>query len=206
MAAAKRFHIYEGGEGKLTKQHAWMHTLYGKELTEAGKYEEAEQIFMNGVNMPKSYGEAKTFFNQEAHIFYYLAKLYAKMGKTEQEKQAYEQAAIYKAAVSELSLFRALALQELGQYDMADAVIEEMINVADNLIVNKDLRTYYGVGSPSPMPFEYDIEKNNLRDGSILKAFALLGSDKTTKAEECMAIARELDPYDFRIFAFDKIK
>ena len=206
MAAKKRFHIYEGGEGKLTKQHAWMHTLYGKELTEAGKYEEAEQIYMNGVNMPKSYGEAKTFFNQEAHIFYHLAKLYAKMGKTEQEKEAYEQAAIYKAAVSELSLFRALALKELGQNDTANAVLEEMIKVADNLIVNKDLRTYYGVGSPSPMPFEYDIEKNNLRDGSILKAFALLGYGKAAEAENCMATARKLDPNDFRIFAFDKIK
>ena len=93
MAACKRFHIYEGGEGKLTKQHAWMHTLYGKELAEAGRLEEAETIYMNGVNMPKSYGEAKTFFNQEAHIFYYLAKLYAKMGRPEQETEAYEQAA-----------------------------------------------------------------------------------------------------------------
>ena len=156
--------------------------------------------------MPKSYGEAKTFFNQEAHIFYYLAKLYAKMGKVEQEKQAYEQAAITKAAVSELSLFRALALKELGQHDMANTVIDEMIRVADNLIGNKDLRTYYGVGSPSPMPFEYNIEKNNLRDGSILKAFALLGYGKTAQAEACMVTARELDPNDFRIFAFDKIK
>lgn len=206
MAAAKRFHIYEGGEGKLTKQHAWMHVLYGKELSEAGKYEKAERIYMNGVNMPKSYGEAKTFFNQEAHIFYHLAKLYAKMGKSEQETEAYEQAAVYKAAVSELSLFRALALRELGRSDEAKAVLEEMICVADNLIVNKDLRTYYGVGSPSPMPFEYDIEKNNLRDGSILKAFALLGCDKTAEAEACMATARELDPNDFRIFTFDKIK
>lgn len=206
MAAKKRFHIYEGGEGKLTKQHAWMHTLYGKELMEEGKYEEAEQTFMNGINMPKSYGEAKTFFNQEAHIFYYIAKLYEKTDKKEQATQAYEQAAIYKAAVSELSLFRALALKELGREDTANEVLDEMMQVADNLIVNKDLRTYYGVGSPSPMPFEYDIEKNNLRDGSILKAFALLGYGKTAEAEACMTTARELDPYDFRIFAFDKIK
>ncbi len=206
MAAKKRFHIYEGGEGKLTKQHAWMHTLYGKELTEAGKYEEAEQIYMNGVNMPKSYGEAKTFFNQEAHIFYYLAKLYAKMGKQNEEKAAYEEAAIYKAAVSELSLFRALALKELGRETEATEVLNEMLSVADNLIVNKDLRTYYGVGSPSPMPFEYDIEKNNLRDGHILRAFALLGYGKTEEAEASMDVARKLDPNDFRIFAFNRVK
>ncbi|MBQ9784360.1 MAG: DUF5107 domain-containing protein [Clostridia bacterium] len=206
MAAKKRFHIYEGGEGKLTKQHAWMHTLYGKELAEAGRLEEAEQIYMNGVNMPKSYGEAKTFFNQEAHIFYYLAKLYAKMGKTDLEQKAYEEAAIYKAAVSELSLFRALALKALGREDDANTVLDEMLRVADNFIVNKDLRTYYGVGSPSPMPFEYDIEKNNLRDGHILRAFALLGYGKTAEAEESISVARSLDPNDFRIFAFDKVK
>ena len=206
MAANKRFHIYEGGEGKLTKQHAWMHTLYGKELCEQGLYDEAKKVFENGVNMPKSYGEAKTFFNQEAHIFYYLAKLYETTGKLENAKAAYEEAAIYKAAVSELSLFRALALIELGRTDEAHEVLDEMLRVANNFIVNKDLRTYYGVGSPSPMPFEYDIEKNNLRDGHILRAFALLGYDNLEEAEESMAIARALDPNDFRIFAFDRIK
>ncbi len=206
MAADKRFHIYEGGEGKLTKQHAWMHTLYGIELTEKGDFAHAEEIFMNGVNMPKSYGEAKTFFNQEAHIFYYLGKLYEKQGRNEEMTKAYEEASIYKAAVSELSLFRAFALREIGEKEEAKAVLDEMINVADNFIVNKDLRTYYGVGSPSPMPFEYDIEKNNLTDGHILKAFALLGYGKCDEAEETIEVARKLNPYDFRIYAFDKIK
>ena len=58
-AKIKRFHIYEGGEGNLTKQHAWMHVLYANELASAGKAAEAYQVYMNGVNMPKSYGEAK---------------------------------------------------------------------------------------------------------------------------------------------------
>jgi tetratricopeptide (TPR) repeat protein len=206
MAAHKRFHIYEGGEGKLTKQHAWMHVLFGKELCEAGDFEKAEQIFMNGVNMPKSYGEAKTFFNQEAHIFYYLGKLYEAQNKEAAAQGAFEEAAIYKAAVSELSLFRALALKKLGKDDEANAVLDEMLTVAENFIVNKDRRTYYGVGSPSPMPFEYDIEKNNLTDGHILKAFALLGKGDKAGAEESIAVARAFNPYDFRIYAFDKVK
>lgn len=63
----------------------------------------------------------------------------------------------------------------------------------------------YGVGSPSPMPFEYNIEKNNLTDGYILKAFALLGFDKKAEAVDAIEEARKLNPYDFRIFAFEKI-
>ncbi|MBO7520255.1 MAG: DUF5107 domain-containing protein, partial [Clostridia bacterium] len=206
LAKAKRFHIYEGGEGKLTKQHAWMHVLYGNELAAAGDYDSAEKVYFDGVNMPKSYGEAKTFFNQEAHIFYCLGELYEKENEAEKAQNAYREAAVYKAAVSEISLFRALALKKLGDDAEAEKVLGEMLAVADNFIVNKDLRTYYGVGSPSPMPFEYDIEKNNLTDGYILKAFALLGFGKKDEANKAIDEARKLNPYDFRIFAFDRVK
>lgn len=201
MAAAKHFHIYEGGEGKLTKQHAWMHVLYGNELSRSGQTEKAEQIYMNGINMPKSYGEAKTFFNQEAHIYYYLSKLYT----GDKRIAALQKAAEYKAAVSEISLFRALALKELGRDDEANAVLNEMLSTAQNFIDNKDMRTYYGVGSPSPMPFELDIEKHNLLAGNTLKAFALLGLGKYSEAELCIRRAEELDPNDFAVYAYRQI-
>ena len=205
MAAVKRFHIYEGGEGKLTKQHAWMHVLYGNELARNGELAKAEEIYLNGIHMPKSYGEAKTFFNQEAHIYYCLAKLYEQTEKAEQAQQAYQKAAEYKAAVSEISLFRALALQELGQNEVANQVLEEMLKTADNLITNCDLRTYYGVGSPSPMPFELDIVKQNLLQGYSLKAFALLGIKDYSGANSCIRKAEELDPHDYRIYTYHQI-
>lgn len=201
MAAVKHFHIYEGGEGKLTKQHAWMHVLYGNELAKKGDTKKAEQIYINGINMPKSYGEAKTFFNQEAHIYYYLSKLYT----GEKHTAALEKAAEYKAAVSEISLFRALALKELGRSDEAKQVLDEMLSTAQSLIDNKDMRTYYGVGSPSPMPFELDIEKHNLLAGYTLKAFALYGEEKYSEAEICIRKAQKLDPNDFAVYTYKQI-
>lgn len=211
MAKNKRFHIYEGGEGKLTKQHAWMHVLYGNRLAAEGNPAQAEEIYLNGINMPKSYGEAKTFFNQEAHIYYYLGCLYEAAGRAEDSKAAYEQAAVYKAAVSEISLFRALALRKLGRVNEASAVLDEMLASAENSIRNKDRRSYYGVGSPSPMPFEYNIEKNNLTDGYILKAFSLLGrtaEEYPAAREEALQMigqAEKLSPYDFRIHTFRSV-
>lgn len=93
---------------------------------------------------------------------------------------------LFEAAVSEISLFRALALKELGKEDEVRAVLDEMLASAQNLIDNKDMRTYYGVGSPSPMPFELDIEKQNLLAGNTLKAFALYGMGKYCEAEICI--------------------
>ena len=205
-ARCKRFHIYEGGEGNLTKQHAWMHVLYGNELAASGKVEDAHRVYTDGVNMPKSYGEAKTWFNQEAHIFYYMGKLLEAQGSAEQARLAYEEASIYKAAVSEISMFRALALRKLKRFSEARKVLEEMLTSADNLIANRDLHSYYGVGSPTPMPFEYDIVKKNLVNGHILRGFALLGLGHREAAGEAISAAAQLSPHDFRIYAFHQVK
>lgn len=198
MARNRHFHIYEGGEGKLTKLHAWMHVLYANQLAAEGKTEEAVRIYEDGINMPKSYGEAKTFFNQEAHIYYYLGKLTGK-------KKYFEEASVYKAAVSELSLFRALALRKLLRFSEAKSVLDEMLAAAENQIKNNDLRTYYGVGSPSPMPFELDIVKTNLVNGYVLKAYALLGYGKFNEADAWIKKAQQLDTYDFRIVVYQNI-
>ena len=204
MAKKRRFHIYEGGEGKLTKLHAWMHVLYGNKLVKLGEFTKAEKFYNDGINMPKSYGEAKTFFNQEAHVFYYLGQLLEKQGKD--ATPCYKQASVYKAAVSEISLFRALALRKLGNFNEASKVLEEMLSVAENSITNRDRRTYYGVGSPSPLPFEDDIVKNNLLSGYTLKAYALLGLGKYSDAEKYINMAKEIQKYSFPIYAFDAIK
>ncbi len=205
MAATRRFHIYEGGEGRLTHLHAWLHVLYGNALSKRGEKEQAKAAYLAGSVIPKSYGEAKTFFNQEAHIYYFLGRLYESENNFTAAKKAFLKGGEYKAAVSEISLFRALCLYQCGEEKTARQVLDEMLQTAENLIKNADLRSYYGVGSPTPMPFEYDIEKENIRDGSILKAFALLGLNKKAEAEKAIQTARKLDPYCFKIYLFDQI-
>ncbi len=198
MAKSRHFHIYEGGEGKLTKLHAWLYVLYGNQLKKQARFDEAKKAYEEGLIIPKSYGEAKTFFNQEAHVFYYL-------GLLNKNIEDFENAALNKSTVSEISVFRALALRRLSKFSDADAVLEEMLALADEKIQNCDLRTYYGVGSPSPMPCELDIKKVNLTDGYILKAYALLGLGKRAQADEYIKKAEVLDTYDLRIIAYYKI-
>ncbi len=98
-------------------------------------------------------------------------------------------------------MFRALALRRLARFSEAKAVLNEMIAASDRKIENADLRTYYCVGSPSPMPFEQDIRKMNLTDGHVLKAYALLGLGRFNEADEYIKKAELLDTYDFRIMA-----
>ena len=122
------------------------------------------------------------------------------------KRECYEKASEYKAAVSEISLFRALALRKLNRFEDARMVLEKMISGAENVIENCDRRTYYGVGSPSPLPFEDDVIKNNRLGGYMLKAFALLGLGKFNEAEKFIDMAKSIQKYEFPIYAFDCIK
>ena len=205
-AKIKHFHIYEGGEGNLTKQHAWMHVLYGNALAAEGKTEAAHKAYLDGIDLPKSYGEAKTWFNQEAHIYFYLGNLLAQEGHPDEARKAYEEASVPKAIVSELSMFRGLALRKLMRFTEAEQVLQEMIDTGTSQIENSDLRAYYGVGAPTPMPFEYDIVKINTVSGHVLRAYGLLGLGHREQALQEIEVAKKLSPNDFRLYAFEQIK
>ena len=62
------------------------------------------------------------------------------------------------------------------------------------------------VGSPSPLPFEDNIIKNNLLSGYTLKAYALLGLGKFNEAEKYINMAKEIQKFEFPIHAFENIK
>lgn len=49
------------------------------------------------------------------------------------------------------------------------------------------------------------VELQKKKHPDILKAFALLGYGKVQDAKLAIDEARKLNPYDFRIFAFDKV-
>lgn len=55
------------------------------------------------------------------------------------------------------------------------------------------------------MPFEYNIEKENLTNGYVLKGFALLFDGQYKDAKNEIEKAKKLNLYDFRVFAFSKI-
>ncbi len=200
---SRTFHIYEGGEGKITKHHGWMYTLKAIEHLKDKDIKKALASLDFGTIIPKTYGEAKSWFAQEAHLYYYKAKI----EKDEKKKEELlKEASKNPSAISEISIFRALALQELSQFDEAQKVLQEMIEKGEDLIANCDRRSYFGVGATTPMPFEYDHEKINKTEGHILKSFALLALGERQRSKEEIDKATKLSPNDFRIFVYHQIK
>jgi tetratricopeptide (TPR) repeat protein len=206
FAKNHRFHIYEGGEGQLTRHHAWLHTLYAWECISHNDLAQAEQLLKQAMVLLPGYGEGKSYFAQENHVYFTLGHIYERQDRQKEMASAYESAAVDKSSLSEISLFRALALRKLKLYTQARQVLQQMIDRAEQIIDQLDQWPYFGVGSPTPLPFELDIAKTNTINGYMLKGFALLGLGKENEADEAVDVAREKAPYSFQVSLYDHIK
>lgn len=81
-------------------------------------------------------------------------------------------------------------------------VLEEMLAKGQEMLDNLDRYAYFGVGSPTPTPFDYDIKKVNAIEGGVLKAYALLGFGRFEEAEAELERVRFYNRYDFRLYAY----
>ena len=86
MLLSKRFNIYEGGEGKLTRLHGWLYTLWARREAEKGNTEEALRLLEEALVYPANYGEGRHYSAQEAQIYTLAGDLLSAAGRAEEAK------------------------------------------------------------------------------------------------------------------------
>ena len=94
---------------------------------------------------------------------------------------------------------------ELMAIRQAEQALGEMLDTGADMLKNSDRRAYYGVGAPTPMPFENDVVKSSAVTGHILRGYALMGLGRRGEAQSEIDAAAKISPEDFRIYAFEQI-
>lgn len=183
LLGKKRFNIYEGGEGKLTRHHGWLYVLMGLRAESAGDTDAALEYYKNALIYPANYGEGRHYSAQEANIYYFTGLLERKLGNEKAAKEAFTAGANQPPQESEMTIFAAECMKKLGDDKSAERVLAGMVESGEKLYANADLRGYFGVGSPVPAPYEQDCERLHKIDALLLIALGKhgLGDDDGAK-------------------------
>ncbi|MCL2539482.1 MAG: DUF5107 domain-containing protein, partial [Oscillospiraceae bacterium] len=205
LAKDRQFHVYEGGEGKLSRLHNWLHILEGNRLFKDGNTQEALEYYDNALNIPKNYSEARNALNEESHVFFHIGMARENAGDFTEATAAYYTAAADKGYVSEISIWRAFSLMKIGRGGDAQKVLWQMIAEGEALIQNCEEYPYFGGSSPAPQPFENDISKRNTVGGLVLKAYGYLGLGRYKKSEQAAKELEEIDPANFSLYVLRQI-
>ncbi|MBO4378207.1 MAG: DUF5107 domain-containing protein [Clostridia bacterium] len=205
LLLSRRFNIYEGGEGRLTRLHGWLHTLWAWNKKEKGDLDAAGQHLETALVYPENYGEGRHYSAQEAHIYYFTGLLKKAKGDMAAARTCWQKAVEQPGGISEISYFAALAHAELGHDRAAQALFEEMLKTAKSLKEHAGEYGYFGVGMPAPLPYELDGTRGHLAQAALLTALACKGLGKEKESILSVQELEKADPWNEKLSYFRQL-
>lgn len=201
--AQRKFHPWEGGEGKVTAQYQLARLELVKRHLAGQEYEKAlfwvEQCFV----YPHNLGEGKLYGAQENDFNYYKACLLNQMGEEEEARQLFMKASVgisqpaaavyYNDQKPDKIFYQGLALRELGRESEARSRFNNLISYGEKHVYDTFQLDYFAVSLPDLQIWEDDMTLKNRIHCNYLMALGHLGLDNRDKARHYFEIAASLD-------------
>ncbi|MDE7299108.1 MAG: DUF5107 domain-containing protein [Lachnospiraceae bacterium] len=210
----RRFHPWEGGEGKITEQYTLALLELAKEKMQSGGYTDAEALLRRALVLPENLGEGKLEGTKDNHLYYRLGLCLRAQGRPEEADACFllategtdepAGAMYYNDQPAEMILYQGLAWKELGKAARAKSRFYRLIDYGEKHLRDEVKIDYFAVSLPDFLIFDEDCTVRNRAHCYYLMALGNLGLGETAKAQEFAARAAELHPVfrtgRFRIF------
>lgn len=201
----RKFHPWEGGEGKVTAQYTRTMVELAKEAMRAEKWNEAEQILEKALVYPENLGEGKLEGSKDNHINYYLALTERALGNEKKALTLFEAAStgtdepagmmFYNDQPADMILYQGLSLKEIGQDIKANSRFYKLISYGEAHIYDEVKMDYFAVSYPDLLIFDENLTRKNKAHCNYLMGLGNYGLGKTEQAKEYFRKTLEYDSY-----------
>ena len=200
---ARRFHPWEGGEGKVAGQYVHAHVELGKRELAEGRFEEAAGLLTRALTYPDNLGEGKLAGTKENQVYYYLGCAYEGLGKPEEAVRCWRQASegleepasamFYNDQPPETIFYQGLAWKKLGRADEANKRFNKLIDYAEKHLFDDVRMDYFAVSLPDFLVFDDDLNVRNRLHCRFMRGLGLLGTGRRREALADLDEALRLD-------------
>ncbi|XID92011.1 DUF5107 domain-containing protein [Paenibacillaceae bacterium WGS1546] len=190
--AARRFHPWEGGEGKVTGQYVQALVALAKQELAEGRNEEAIELLQRALTYPEHLGEGKLAGAQENHIYYYLGCAYDGLGNAAEAARCWglasqgleepASAMFYNDQPPEMIFYQGLAWEKLGDDAEAKRRFNKLIDYAEKHLFDEAKMDYFAVSLPDFLVFDDDLTARNTIHCRFMRALGLLGLRRHAEA------------------------
>lgn len=205
LLESRKFHPWEGGEGKVPFQHIHTHVELAKESLKKGKSKDAITHLENAQIYPVNLGEGKLFGAQENDIFYWLGCAYEQLGNMEKAKVAWQKATeglsdpspaiFYNDQQPDKIFYQGLALLKLGSKKEAENRFEKLMEYGREHMNDVVKLDYFAISLPDLLIWEEDLQVRNRIHCHYLIGLGALGLKDVFKAANSFAEIEKLDLY-----------
>ena len=202
----RKFHPWEGGEGKVPAQHIEARIGIAKRLMEAGKDKQAAEELEKATVYYENFGEGKLPGSRENHIYYNMG-LALQKHDPERSAECFQKAAsgtlepagalYYNDQPPHLIYYQGLALRALKREDAARSRFNTLIAYGEKNLFKKQTMDYFAVSLPDFLVFETDLDEKNVIHCYYMMALGHAGLGQTEKARDCFEQVFRLSPNHF---------
>ncbi len=192
---SRRFQPWEGGEGRVLEQYVRANMTLGRTLLRNGKPAEAMEYFLAALQPPENLGEARHPLANCGDIYFYMGQAQAALGRKAEARQWWHRAAQSRGdfrrmavtACSELTLYSALALRQLGRLQSAEELLRAILAHADQLARTPATIDYFATSLPTLLLFETDLREEQTNTALFLKAQVYFAQGKHKQSGQLLA-------------------
>ncbi len=203
LLAARRFHPWEGGEGKVIGQFLLAYTELAKQAILRNDYLQAGELLQSIVSYPHNLGEGKLYGTQENDRNYLMGCVYEGLGQLQEANEQFNlatagisepvQAIYYNDPQPDKIIYQALAWLKLGEPEQARQIFERFIHFGQQHMNDRISIDYFAVSLPDMLVFDQDINLRNSIHCKYLIGLGYLGLGKTATGRQYLEEVVQLD-------------
>jgi len=204
LLMARRFHPWEGGEGKTTGQYVYSLTGLARSAIDRGEAQTAIELLTKARSYPPNLGEGKLYGTQENEVSYLLGVAHDLYGNHDLSSTHYKEASVglnevsaamfYNDQQPDTIFFRGQALRKLGKESDALACFDLLIGFGEKHQNDRVHIDYYAVSLPDLLIWEDDLHFRNRQLCHYLMGLGYLGRNEPEKARPYFEDVLRNDP------------
>lgn len=191
-----RFHPWEGGEGKVSKQYRYtLIHLACKEIADH-QPEKAISLLLASLTYPDNLGEGKLPNVADHQAYYYMGLAYRMTGDEENSHKYFSMAAsgseepsgvlYYNDQPSDYIFYQGLARMELGCTNAALKSFHQLVIYGEKHLFDQATYDFFAVSLPEIEVYQDNIQLRNTQYCNYLRALGALGLGEKEKALELL--------------------
>ena len=204
LIMGRKFHPWEGGEGKITTQYTLALLEMAKKALKEKDAVKAEELLRKAFVYPENLGEGKLEGTKDNHIYYHLGLALEMQGKTDKAMECYAAATIgtdepagmlyYNDQPADMILYQGLAKLKLGKTTEAKSRFYRLIDYGEQHLWDEVKIEYFAVSLPDFLIFDDDYTAKNKAHCYYLMGLGNMGLGDMEKAKAFLEQAIEIEP------------
>lgn len=194
--ASRRFHPWEGGEGRVIAQYKYSLIQMAAGKLREQKPETAYSLLLDTLSYPENLGEGKLPNVPDHEAYYHMGIACSMMGDTCKSREYFELAAAgptepgsvlyYNDQPSDFIFYQGLANRALGREAAALKAFHQLISYGEKHLFDHVAYDFFAVSLPEIEIFQDDIQLRNVQYCNYLRALGYLGLGNKEKARELL--------------------